>query len=223
MNFPLNTGIIIKNIKKMLNSSSTKRYTALDKVSRKWNGDPFKVLVSTILSQRTKDEHTTKAAEQLFSVFSTPQEIIEGNINKIQELIKPAGFYKVKSNALKKVSKIIQEKYFGKVPKKLDDLLQLPYVGQKTANCVRVYAFNIPAIPVDTHVHRISNRLRLVKTKTPNETEKELVKIISVKYWLSINDLFVRFGQTICKPIKPKCSICNLKNMCFYYKTHKNN
>src|SRR3972149_2507453 len=119
-----------------------------------------------------------------------------------------------------KVVKKIFSKYKGKVPSSMDELLQLPGVGRKTANCVLVYAFDKPAIPVDIHVHRISNRLGLVNTKTPEDTEIELMKKIPKKYWLEINDTFVMYGQNICKPISPQCTVCKIKNYCKYYKTN---
>ena len=122
----------------------------------------------------------------------------------------------------KKFIQIILEKYNGKVPANLDKLVDIPGVGRKTANCVLVYAFEEPAIPVDTHVHRISNRLGLVNTKNPEETEIELMKKIPKKYWLPINNTFVMYGQNICKPISPMCDVCQIKNSCKYYKTKKN-
>jgi endonuclease-3 len=124
----------------------------------------------------------------------------------------------MKARNIIRVSKQLVDDFGGKVPDKIEDLLTLHSVGRKTANCVLVYAFNKPAIPVDTHVHRISNRLGLVQTKTPEETEERLVKIVPRRYWLDVNDLFVRFGQTICKPIGPKCAQCSLAGTCPYYK-----
>jgi endonuclease-3 len=190
--------------------SRLKRKTAL----KRYGGEPFKILISTILSQRTKDENTIKATGNLFSVYTTPDEIANAEIGKIQKLIKPSGFYKVKAKRIKEVSRIIAEKYGGRVPDDLDELLQLPGVGRKTANCVLVYGFGKNAIPVDTHVHRISNRLALVKTRTPEQTEEALRKTIPEKFWLDINELFVKFGQNICKPINPKCGECFLVEDC---------
>ena len=123
----------------------------------------------------------------------------------------------MKTKNIIRVSKQLVGEFGGKVPDTEEELLKLHSVGRKTANCVLVYAFNKPAIPVDTHVHRISNRLGLVKTKKPEETETELVKTVPKRYWLELNDLFVRFGQTTCKPIGPKCGICTLKPWCKYY------
>jgi endonuclease-3 len=193
--------------------------TALGQVSREERNDPFKVLIATILSHRTRDEKTSQAVQDLFSVYQTPQELAQGNLNRIQELIRPVGFYRVKAARIREVSKILMERYSGKVPDNLENLLELPSVGRKTANCVLVYAFKKPAIPVDTHVHRISNRLGLVKTKTPEETEERLREIVKERYWLDLNDIFVRFGQTICKPIGPRHEVCRLRNYCAYYQS----
>jgi endonuclease-3 len=121
---------------------------------------------------------------------------------------------------VREVAKIIHEEYHGQVPDDMESLLELPSVGRKTANCVLVYGFGIPAMPVDTHVHRISNRLGLVKTKTPDQTEDELRLKLDQRFWLDINNLMVRFGQDICRPINPKCNLCNLKSSCNYFKSN---
>lgn len=175
---------------------------------------PFKVLISTILSQRTRDENTIKASEQLFAEYKTPGEIAGAPLERIEELIRPSGFYKVKARRVKEVSRIIVEDYGGRVPDSLEELLKLPGVGRKTANCVLVYGYGKSAIPVDTHVHRISNRLGLVKTRTPEETERELRRKIPREYWLELNGLFVKFGQQICKPVKPRCGECPVRDEC---------
>ncbi|MFW9945754.1 MAG: endonuclease III domain-containing protein [Candidatus Odinarchaeota archaeon] len=185
----------------------------LDQIASK-KQDPFKILISTILSARTRDRNTKEATETLFSKYSTPQEIANANIEELEQLIYKSGFYKVKAARIKEVAKLLLEKYEGKVPNTFKDLLSLPGVGTKTANCVLVYAFKIPAIPVDTHVHRISNRIGWVKTKNPNDTEKELRALIPTNQWIRVNRLFVRFGQEICLPNGPKCDICPLTNRC---------
>ena len=192
--------------------------TALTEVSNREDHDPFKVLISTVLSHRTKDEVTGKASERLFAVYPDVASLARGNVKEISTLIYPVGSYRTKARRVKEISRELQRKYDGNVPESMDELLTLPSVGRKTANCVLVYAFQTPAIPVDTHVHRISNRLGLVETKTPEETEKTLTANVDRRYWLEINDLFVRFGQTICKPIGPRCGICSLKNECKYYR-----
>jgi len=177
---------------------------------------PFNVLISVMLSQRTRDENTLIASKKLFSRFDTAKKLANADISEVKKLIKQSGFYNVKARRIKEVSRILLNKYNCKVPHELDKLLELPGVGRKTANCVLVYAFRKPAMPVDTHVHRISNRVGFVKTKTPEQTEQELVKTIPRKYWIKINELFVKHGQTICNPIKPKCSKCSIKKLCNY-------
>ncbi len=178
--------------------------------------EPFRVLISTILSQRTKDEITKLSTERLFSKYETPEAIGSLREQEIESLIKPAGFYRVKAQRVKEVSKIIVKKFNSKVPDTLDALLSLPGVGRKTANCVLAYGFGIPALPVDTHVHRISNRLGLVKTTNPFETEKSLLRIIPKEYWGPLNTSLVEFGKEICKPIRPRCEECELNKICRY-------
>ncbi|UCE37203.1 MAG: endonuclease III [Thermoplasmata archaeon] len=180
--------------------------------------DPFEVLIYTIISQRTRDEQTDFASQRLLSVYPSIKELAKADVKKIERLIKPAGFYRVKARKIKEVSEILLKRFDGEVPDDFESLMQLPSVGRKTANCVLVFGFGIPAIPVDTHVHRISNRLGLVKTKTPEETESELRNILKRKYWLDINHMFVRFGQTICRPINPKCEVCPISDLCEWYK-----
>ncbi len=185
----------------------------LDELANK-KQDPFKILISTILSARTRDANTRISTERLFNKFNNPKAISEACIEDIEQLIKSSGFYKVKAARIKEVSNVLINKYDGKVPNNYDSLINLPGVGPKTVNCVLVYAFGIPAIPVDTHVHRISNRLDWVKTKKPLQTEMALKKSIPKEYWLKINRLFVRFGQQICLPIRPKCEICVINDIC---------
>ncbi len=185
----------------------------LDELARK-KQDPFKILISTILSARTRDANTRIATEKLFAKYYTPESIAEANIDEIEKLVKSSGFYKVKAARIKEVSKILIEEYNSIVPDNYEELLSLPGVGSKTANCVLVYAFKIPAIPVDTHVHRISNRLGWVKTKNPLKTEVALKNTIPKELWLKLNRLFVRFGQQICLSIRPKCEICPINKEC---------
>lgn len=211
-------GHILKLVKRMVDESIDKRATALAQLREAEDGDPFRILIGTILSHRTRDESTSKATERLFSVYDTSKELANADPKKVKELIKSVGFYNVKTKNVIRVAKQIEDEFGGKVPDDLDSLLTLHAVGRKTANCVLVYGFNEPAIPVDTHVHRISNRLGLVDTKTPDETEQALMKTVPKRYWLELNELFVRFGQTTCKPVGPKCDICLLKSECKYYK-----
>lgn len=179
--------------------------------------DPFKVLISTILSQRTKDVNTHRASTDLFARYDTPKAIAEAPIDEIKTLIRPSGFYNVKAERVQEVSKIIHEEYSDEVPEELDELLDLPGVGRKTANCVIVYGFKEPAVPVDTHVHRISNRLGIADTKHPDETEKVLVEKIPKKYWIEINRLMVEFGKKVCRPRNPRCDVCPISHFCDYY------
>jgi endonuclease-3 len=211
-------GPILHEIAKMVRESKDPRATALAELKETEDGDPFRILIGTILSQRTRDEKTTLATERLFRRFKGPEDLARARVSEVRELIRPAGFYNMKAKSIIKVAKQLVEEFGGKVPSKMDDLLSLPSVGRKTANCVLVYGFNKPAIPVDTHVHRISNRLGLVETKTPEETEAQLVEKVPRRYWLTLNDLFVRFGQTTCKPVGPRCGDCALRARCRYYR-----
>lgn len=206
---------ILSKIKEMNNASCDN--TALNDISEDNSTDPFRVLIGTILSQRTRDENTRRAVRDLFSHYKNAEELSKGRIDVIEKLIKPSGFYHVKARRIKDVAKIIVKNYHGEVPDDINSLLSMPSVGRKTANCVLVYAFNKPAIPVDIHVHRISNRLGIVETRAPEKTEAALRESIDKKFWLEINDLFVKFGQRTCTPISPKCNSCKLKNGCTYY------
>jgi len=209
---------ILKGMTDTMNAVNPPRMTALKALHEAETG-PFSILIGTILSARTKDETTTKIVKVLFSKYKTVKALANAKIKDVEKIIKSIGFYHVKSKRIIEVAKIINTKYKGKVPDDLDALVQLPGVGRKTANCVLVYAYDKPAIPVDIHVHRISNRLGLVETKNPEETEQELMRKIQKKYWLEINDTFVMFGQNICKPISPMCSVCKIKKICKYYKS----
>jgi len=179
---------------------------------------PFEVLISTVLSQRTKDVNTHKASKALFSNYPTPKALAEAPLEHVKKLIKPSGFYNVKAERVKRIAKRIHEEYDDEVPEELNELLDLKGVGRKTANCVLVYGFGEPAVPVDTHVHRISNRLGIADTDDPEETEKVLEKEIPKTYWIEINRLMVVFGKNICKPRQPECERCPLTDMCEYYK-----
>ena len=194
------------------------RMTALRALHEAETGS-FSILIGTILSARTKDETTTKAVKILFSKYKNVKALADAKTKDVEKIIKSIGFYHVKAKRIIEVAKIINSRYKGEVPDSLEKLIELPGVGRKTANCVLVYAFDKPAIPVDIHVHRISNRLGLVETKTPEETEQALMKKIPKKYWIEINDTFVMYGQNICKPISPMCNVCKIKRICKYYKT----
>lgn len=208
---------IISLMQSTLRNNNLVRPTALKNLQTQEDGDPYKILIGTILSARTRDETTAQVIKTLFSQFKNPDEISRADLNLIKKLIQKIGFYNVKATRIKEVSKILVEKYNSKVPSNLEDLLTFPGVGRKTANCVLVYGFRKPAIPVDIHVHRISNRLGIVNTKKPEETEIDLQRSIDRKYWTGVNETFVTFGQNICLPIKPKCNLCHLTKICKYY------
>jgi len=187
--------------------------------SLSWETDPFHVLISTVLSQRTKDENTHKASKRLFSRFDSPKALADGHVEEIRSLIQAAGFPFAKSKAVKEIARIIHYDQGDVVPDNMESLLALPLVGRKTANCVLVYGFHQDAIPVDTHVHRVSNRIGLVSSRNPDETERELVKIIPKDLWRSVNTLFVSFGKGTCRPIRPRCEECPITKYCDYYST----
>ncbi len=174
---------------------------------------PFQHLVAAILSSRTRDEATIKASERLFEVVSSPEDLLKLDEEEIERRIRGVGFYRVKARRLKELAKTLVENYGSEVPLEMEELLKLPGVGRKTANIVLVSAGKA-AIPVDTHVHRIANRLGLVKTRKPEETERELKKVFPRELWSRLNRAFVGFGQTVCKPVKPLCSECPLSDIC---------
>lgn len=213
----LNISKLFALMQSTLRENNLVRPTALKNLQIQEDGDPFKILIGTILSARTRDEITTSVIKALFSRFKNPDELSRANLSDIKKLIQKIGFYNVKASRLKEVSQLIIKKYNGEVPSNLDELLTLPGVGRKTANCVLVYGFKKAAIPVDIHVHRISNRIGIVNTKNPEETEDVLQKSIEKKYWIRVNETFVTFGQNICLPIKPNCNVCQLTKMCKYY------
>jgi len=209
---------IIRDAAGAIEQARKQNPTALQEISDSTDGDPFRVLISTVLSHRTKDPTTAMASSRLFARYRNARELSKGNARTIARLIKPVGFYRKKARTVKKLANIILESYHGKVPDQVEELLKLPSVGRKTANCVLVYGFKKPAIPVDTHVHSIFNRLGIVNTQTPDETEAGLVKIVARRDWLPLNEIFVKFGQTVCKPIGPRCSQCPLNDRCKYYR-----
>ncbi len=178
------------------------------------DSSPFKVLIATILSLRTKDDTTRDAARRLFSHATTPSEMLQLGEKKIAELIYPVGFYRRKARNVIEISRILLERYGGNVPDNMDELLLLPGVGRKTANLVLTEGFDKMGICVDTHVHRISNRLGYIATKTPKDTEMALRKKLPTKYWKVYNSLLVALGQNVCKPVSPLCSVCPIEQFC---------
>ena len=203
----------INEIVRILKDQNTKfTASAITKVAGE--RDPFLVLISCLLSLRTKDAVTSASSNRLFSLAKTPEEMLQLSTTDIENAIYPVGFYRRKSAQIREISKTLIEENDSKVPDEIDDLLKLKGVGRKTANIVVTFGFNKPGIAVDTHVHRISNRLGLVLTKTPDQTEFELRRILPEEYWRDFNDLLVVHGQNVCTPISPRCSGCPISRHC---------
>jgi endonuclease III len=221
---PIRTGKKLDSSKERANRilelvrSAVHSTTALGMIRDETNSDPFKVLVSTILSARTRDVVTEKVSEELFKKYRDVKDFARTEPSELAEDIKSILYANQKAKNIVGASRKILELYKGKVPNNYDELLELPGVGRKTAGCVLVYGFGEPAIPVDVHVDRVSNRIGLVKTESPEETELELTKLYERKYWVDINELFVEFGKTVCLPVGPKCQICPVKRLCKYYR-----
>jgi endonuclease III len=188
--------------------------TALAAVARQSARDPFRILIGCLLSLRTKDETTGPASARLFALADTPAGILALPTRTIERAIFPVGFYRTKARVLHRVCRDLLERFDGQVPSDLDALLTLHGVGRKTANLVVTYAFGLPGICVDTHVHRISNRLGFVRTRTPDETEQALRRRLARRHWIGLNDLLVSFGQNICRPTSPHCSRCPVGRLC---------
>tara|TARA_Y100000310_G_C20475390_1_gene712133 strand:+ start:136 stop:783 length:648 start_codon:yes stop_codon:yes gene_type:complete len=186
--------------------------TTLNRMRKK--PDAYKILISCLLSLRTQDKTTEKVSLQLFKVAKTPKEITKLSTKKLEKLIFSSGHYKKKARTLKHVSLELINKYKGKVPNTKEELMSIKGIGPKTANIVLNFAYDKLVLPIDTHCHRIPNRLGWIKTKTPEKTEKELEKILPKKYWKAFNGIFVLFGKTICQPISPFCSKCPVKKYC---------
>lgn len=207
-----------KNIDKIMSIlakhyHSTER-TTLNRMRKEEKPDPYKVLISCLLSLRTKDENTEKVVAKLFPIASTPDQILALPTEQLEKLIFSSGHYKKKARTLKEVSKIIIEKYNYQIPHTREELLSIKGIGPKTANIVLNFAYNKLVIPVDVNVHRVSNRLGFVSAKTPEKTELELNKILPKKYWREINGIFILHGKRMCVPISPHCSICPVKDLC---------
>jgi len=183
-------------------------------VAQQYRRDPWAVLVSTILSLRTKDEVTIAASKRLLEKAGSPEELKAIKAEKIEKLIYPVGFYRNKAASLKKIASILLEQYKGKVPPSMEALLALPGVGRKTANLVLTEAFDLDGLCVDIHVHRISNRCGWLSSKTPEDTEMTLREILPRNYWKRINYLLVLYGQKLCRPVSPFCSQCVIKKHC---------
>ena len=176
--------------------------------------DPFQILVSCVISLRTKDAVTNAASERLFGLARTPGALAALPVRKVEKAIYPASFFRVKARSLKKMSRLLLERWGGRVPDEIDDLLTLPGVGRKTANLVVTLGYGKPGICVDIHVHRISNRWGYIRTKTPEESEAALRRKLPERYWIEYNDLLVPYGQNLCTPVSPWCSRCAVSRWC---------
>ncbi|MCX8084203.1 MAG: endonuclease III [Calditerrivibrio sp.] len=187
---------------------------SVSQISQFIQNNPYAVLISTIISLRTKDAVTLEASKKILSKAKTPYEMVKLSKEEIEQCIYPAGFYRKKSDLIINISRHLIEKYNGTVPDSLEELLSIKGVGRKTANLVLVEGYGIPAICVDTHVHRIMNRMGFVNTRSPQKTEEELRKKLPKKYWIKWNEYLVAYGQNICKPILPICSSCKLDPFC---------
>jgi len=201
---------VLRALKKF---SRTRDLPAVERIERD-SSDPFLVLISCLISLRTKDEVTEEAGRRLFAVARTPQQMLALSPAKIRKLIYPAGFYRVKAQRIRQICHHLIGRFRGKVPETLEELLTLPGVGRKTANLVMTLGHKKPGICVDVHVHRISNRLGYVRTRTPFETEMALRETLPKRYWMEYNALLVSFGQALCRPVSPWCSRCPVKRYC---------
>lgn len=206
----------MKNISKIMEILSKKyistEKTTLNRMRKK--PDAFKILISCLLSLRARDENTEKVSAQLFKIADTPEKIVSLPIKKLEKIIFSSGHYKKKAIALQHVSRELIDKFNSKVPDTYEELISIKHIGPKTAKIVLAFAFQKDFIPIDTHCHRIPNRLGWVKTKTAEQTDKEIPKILPKKYWQNFNAIFVQFGRDICQPVSPKCSICPIRKYC---------
>jgi endonuclease III len=176
--------------------------------------DPFQVLIGTVLSQRTRDEATDVASSRLFARYPDAPSLATAPPAEVGRLIRPVGFYRTKSRVLGAIARELLERHGGEVPRDYAELVALPGVGPKTANCVLVFGYGIPAIPVDTHVHRIANRLGVVRTRAPEATEERLRRVVAPSYWIPLNPLLVQHGQNLCRPLRPRCDVCPVADLC---------
>ena len=214
----MNDKDIHKIMKELLKVTKSMPMPVVTEIKLTTNKDAYKILISTMLSLRTKDAATRDASMRLFEKAGNPKEMLKLSEEKIAKLIYPVGFYRVKAKNILEVSKIIIEDYDGKVPDEIDELLKFKGVGRKVANLVVTEAFDKDGICVDTHVHRISNRFGYVSTKKPEQTEFALRKKLPKEYWRVYNDTLVIYGQNLCKPINPMCDKCSVSKYCDYFK-----
>jgi len=183
--------------------------------------DPFRVLIGCILSQRTRDETTDSAYSRLFSRFPTLKDLASADPSEVEKLIYPVGFYRNKARTIVRAARYILEEFNGVVPDRFEDLVRIPGIGRKCANIVLAYAFGKPAIPVDTHVFRVAVRLGIVdENARPGDVERELQRIVPKEQWISVNHALVRFGRSVCRPLRPKCDECPFKEVCRHYRKY---
>jgi endonuclease-3 len=181
-----------------------------------WNArrvPAFRTLIGTILSARSRDEMTDVITERLFQRFRTPKALAGADRRVVEKILQPIGFYRTKASYVMETARMVVERG-GRIPETIEELMEFPGVGRKVANCVLVYAFGQQAIPVDTHVHRVSNRMGWIKTKTPEETERALVSLVPRRLWPAINEALVAHGKAVCKPIGPTCDVCPVRRHC---------
>lgn len=216
----INWSQFFSKIKKMTKDDLIPYVTRLsEKYKKQKNKRAYLVLVSTVISLRTKDKTTEEASERLFALADTPKKMVEIKEGEIAKAIYPCGFYKTKAKQILNFSRLLQSDYKGKVPNNIDELVKFPGVGRKTANLVMTEGFGEQGICVDTHVHRILNRLGFITTKNPDETEMVLRKNLPKRYWIPINYYLVMMGQYHCKPVKPLCGECLMQTVCSYFES----
>lgn len=191
-----------------------KYYSGVSMLGSFTDKTPFQILIATALSARSKDRTTIEVIKDLFPKYPDAESLAKAELKDLERIVKRTGFYKIKAKRIRDIARDIVTKHFGKTPDKMDELVALPGVGRKTASCVLVYAFGKDAIPVDTHVHRISNRFGWCVTKSPEETEEFLLSNIPKKYWPILNEVLVIHGQNLCSPLSPHCSKCPIENLC---------
>ena len=206
---------ILDGMQKTMMAVKPPRYTALEGLQKAETANPFKILIGTVLSARTKDENTTKAVTGLFKVYNTPQKLAKAKVKDVEKIIKSVGFYHVKARRIIEVANIILTKYRGKVPPDMDKLVEIPGVGRKTANCVLVYAFEKPAIPVDTHVHRLGQRWGLTNGKNVIQTEQDLKRFFPKKYWNKLHLQIIYYGREYCKARECYGLTCKICTTCY--------
>ncbi|MCI0452789.1 MAG: endonuclease III [Candidatus Latescibacteria bacterium] len=197
----------------MRNTLAQGKLPSVSEIARR-DRDPFRILISTLLSLRTKDDVTDVASARLFAFAPTASKLARADLEAIERAIFPVGFYRTKARTVREVARRLETEFHGKVPRTIDALLDFKGVGRKTAALVVSLGYGVPAICVDTHVHRISNRLGWVRTKTPDQSEHALMKLVPRTHWIDVNEIMVGFGQTVCTPLSPRCSICPVARAC---------